>query len=535
MNLFSFFQQMSFLLPRFFCGTAAEPMRINAEAGNQLIGSNQKDLSSDSRFRFIYRVILILAISAGVLRANDYGPLGLGEAVEGSSLILYVKIVPNGEKFDVEIVEALKGKPREDFVIFHRPYSYLVHGREKRGLSFGGDTSVDMEDLDFSKYRILFLFEDESGGFIAGHPACLQLAEKKERVVEILAMMRNPAPFVMSPKYAGDVDFIYVLGRKFYPIRVSAPKLPALEESIRRERSWCQLIPWQRTRFTVQFTYQDSRTPKLQMAPFSGEGDLPDFIRWADSFQGFDRYATTAKGAIPPEFDVTVDTTSPTTVGNLTLADATQYLRGQLKSDRLEVVQAAFQALADLMDSDAVPIAIEMLQGPDPKFLPEAVEFLGYAKDPRAVDALCKVIDQMPPYTSERFEDDHQYSRLYRAVDDAVQNLRDPLTIPALKRAVLKGYSGSRMASVLGALGDETAFEVLLSHMRNPKEILDPGPLVTMVERSNLPVEPWMNEIIQYDDHPGKERQSARWIEWWKMNKGKFRIVRSSEESQSLR
>ncbi len=538
MKLFSSFQQMRFFRPRFFCGAFAGLKRITVVAGNHLTGSNQKALGGDCRFPFVCRIILLLAISIGLLRANDYGPLGLGELVEGSSLILLVKIVPNGEKFDVEIAEVLKGVPPKDLVIDQRTYSDLVDGREKRGLTFGGDTNVYVEDLTLSKYRILFLFEDESGGFIAGHPACLQLAEKKERVVELLAMMRNPAPFVMSSKYAGDVDLIYVLRREFYPIRVSAPALPALEESVRHEQfsgAWREYMPWQRTRFTLHFTYQDARTPKLQMAPFYGEGVLPDFIRRVDSFQGFERIATRAKEAVPPEFDVTVDTTGPTTVGDLTLADATEFLRGQLQSDRVEVVQAAFQALADLLDSAAVPIAIRMLESPDPAFLREAVVFLGYAKDPRSIDSLCKVIDDLPPFASERYDKDRQFSELCSAVNEAVRNLRDPRIIPALERAVLKGYSGDRISEKLGELGDETAFEPLLSHMRNPKEFLDSGPLVTMVERSNLPVEPWMNETIQYDDHPGKERQSARWIEWWKMNKGKFRIVRSSEESQSLR
>jgi hypothetical protein len=470
------------------------------------------------------------------LHATDYGPLGLGEMIEESSLILLVELKPDGEKLDIQIEEALKGVRPRKLDIYSRINSYKSDGLEKHVAWFGGDARVDMGALASSNRRILFLRTDDRGRNFPFHPACVAEVDQKDRVLEILAMKHNPARFVASPKYAGDVDLIYLLGVQFFAARLSVPAVPRLESLFHPRMSHIyEEIPWQRSRLTVSFTHQSARQPRVQMNPFVAEGVLPDFIRMMDATQLFERLATSVREDLPPEFNVTVDTTGPASVGDLSFVAAAAFLREQLRSEKLEVIQAAYLALAKLLDSDAVPIAIEMLQHPDRKFCREAARFLGVAKDPRSVRPLCAALDRLPPcirYAGEGYDaDDDQLSE---AVGKAVLNLHSPQTIPALKRAALKGYAGDWIALSLSQLGDETAFEPLLSHMRNPDVDHYPSELVTMVRRSNLPVESWMNMVLSSDDRAGKRRRATQWIEWWDSNKTRFRIVRTWQEANRL-
>lgn len=487
--------------------------------------SPQSEVNRHARRRWctLLAFVTLPLMPACWLHATDYGPLGLGEMVEASSLILLVELKASKEKPNIEIEQVLKGEPPRKLEI----------------LRSAADVSMNLSLRGGSDRRILFLHTDDQGRSFPFHPACVAEVDQKDRVLEILAMKRNPAPFVASPKYAGDVDLIYLLGVQFFAARMSVPAVPRLESLFHPRMSRIygiyEEIPWQRSRLTVSLTYQSARQPRVQMKRFVEKGVLPEFIRRMDVAQLFERLTTSVREDLPPEFDVTVDTTGPANVGDLSFVAAAAFLREQLRSEKLEVIQAAYLALAKLLDSDAVPIAIEMLQHPDRKFCRESARFLGVAKDPRSVRPLCVALDRLPPcirYAGEGYDaDDDQLSE---AVGKAVLNLHSPQAIPALKRAALKGYAGDWIALSLSQLGDETAFEPLLSHMRNPDVNHYPSELVTMVRRSNLPVESWMNMVLSSDDRAGKRRRATQWIEWWDSNKTRFRIVRTWQEANRL-
>jgi HEAT repeat protein len=182
------------------------------------------------------------------------------------------------------------------------------------------------------------------------------------------------------------------------------------------------------------------------------------------------------------------------------------------------------------MDLDAVSIAIGMLGHPDNKFRSHAAKFLSYAKDPRSIEALVTALDELPPcirYGSKDYNPEVQ--QLSIALGSALRNLRDVRTVPALKRAIRKGYS-DWLALTLSRLGDESAVEPLLFQLRNADLYYDASYLVTMIERSNLHVEPWMKESPRSDDDAGRHRMGNQWLEWWEAHQADFRIVRSWEE-----
>ncbi len=484
-------------------------------------------------------MVVVFLLPAKRLNAETYRDIGFGEMIERSSLILFVKLTPAGERLDVQVEEVLKGERPRELETSWKIHSFKSDGVEMRYAEFGGAPIVPVDVLVASKRWVLFLRADDKGRLVPFHHDGLKPEEQKKRISEILAMRRNPAPFVASAKYAGDTDLIYSLGVQFFAVHVSAPAVPELEQGLKSflhpGLPLYDEIPWQHSRFTIPFTFQSSRQPMLQMKAFAAKGVLPDFIRKLDAAHEFERYAAAAKDKLPPEFVVTVDTTGPPKVGDLTFGAAADFLRSQLRSEKLEVVKAAYVALANLLDSDAVPIATGMLRHPDRKFRREAAKFLAYAKDPRSVEPLCAALDELPPcirYGAKGYnDDDHELSG---AVGEAVRNLRDPRTVPALKRAALKGYAGDWIAMTLSKLGDETAFEPLLSHLRKPDVRHYPDELVTMIQRSNLPVEPWMKKGLSSDDRAGERLRATRWIEWWDAHQKEFRIVRTWEEACRL-
>lgn len=520
------------------------PTLMHDTGGNAVVRDVAERLTKDGLrvWSAILAIVALTLLPARWLHATTYQDIGLGHMVEISTLILLVKLTPAGEKLDVQIEEVLKGVPPRKLVIHSKISSYKSNtGLEKRRAWFGDAANVDLDELVAANRRIIFLQADDGGRFLTFHPSCLQPEGQKKRVSEILAMRRDPAPFVAAGKYGGDLDLIYMLGVQFFAFHVSSPTVPALELESFFHPGWSsplyEELPWQHSRFTIQFTFQSSRRPMLQMKPFAAKGVLPDFVRKLDSAQEFERYAASVGEKLPPEFDVTVDTTGPKSVGDLTFVAAADFLRAQLRSEKLEVIRAAYLALANLLDSDAVPIAVEMLRHPDRKFRREAAQFLAHAKDPRSVEPLCAALDELPPRIRNPSNGynggDHGFSE---AVRTAVRNLRDPRSVPALKRAALKGYAGDEIAMTsLSRLGDETAFEPLLSHLRNPDVGHIPSGLVTMIQRSNLPVEPWMEKGLSWDDKAGIRLQATRWIEWWDAHKKEFRIVRTWEEACRLR
>jgi hypothetical protein len=123
---------------------------------------------------------------------------------------------------------------------------------------------------------------------------------------------------------------------------------------------------------------------------------------------------------------------------------------------------------------------------------------------------------------------------LRSALAAAVSKFLDVRTIPTLKRAVLKGYI-NEIAGTLSVLGEADAFEALITNVRDGKLNSSLNRyLVTMIQRSNSPVEPWMNPKIWRDTPAWVSPLAARWMEWWEQHKAEFRIVRSSKEAYKL-
>ncbi len=463
--------------------------------------------------------------------SSDWGPRRMSELLESANLVVTVELKPAGEKLKVKIERALKGELPPALKIEPLISASREEGRERHYASFRQDAVIWLDQLFDSNRRVLFLVVDPMRQAHAFHPACVQPAEAADRVSELLAMGMNPAPFVAAPKYVEDLDLIYLIGARFFAFHVSSPAIPGLQ-GFNRPDGFLEEIPWQHTRFVARFIFDSTRSPMVSLEPLAAAGVLPDFVRKLDAFHAFDHSAKSAIKTLPAQFEVTVNTNGPEKVGDLTFALAGEFLRSKLQSPNLEVVEAAYTALSGMMDSDAVPIAIVMLKHPDRKFQREAAKFLSYAKDPRSIDPLCDALDALPTcvrYAREGYDQD--VNQLSDAVGRAVRNIRDPKTIPALKRAAFKGYAGDWIGMTLSWLGDESAFEPLLSHLRNPDVDHYPNELVSMVQRSNLPVEDWMKQGLSSDDYVGKRRRAAQWITWWETNKEKFRIVRTWEEA----
>jgi hypothetical protein len=474
-------------------------------------------------------------LCVGRLCANDYSPLGMGEMVEYAQQIYIVKLEPKGDNLHLRIQEALKGSASEGVDMTSSISSYVSKDGVHRVASFCMDARVSLDEGVSSDLRIMFLMRDEQGVLRTFHPGCIQLIDKKDQILEILAMRRDPAPFVNSKKYADNLDLIHVLGEVFAAFHISVPSFPKMESYFAGHYGLNEYIPWQHMRFAMQFSSNPSNKPMLQMAPLTVSGALPDFFLQGLGWQLFEQYAESNKDQVPAKFEVKLDTTGLPKAGGLTFNNATVFLRSRLQSGKLETVRAAYLALAKLLDSDAVPAAMEMLSHQDRKYRREAAEFLSHARDPRSIDPLCAALDDLPPcirYSAEGYNEDD--NRLSGAIGKALLNLSNPLTMPSLKRAALKGYAGDWIAMTLSQLGDETAFEPLLSHLRNPDLNHYPGELVTMIQRSNLPVEAWMNKGVSSDDLQGNQDRAKQWISWWDANKSAFRIVRTWQEVRKL-
>jgi hypothetical protein len=468
------------------------------------------------------------------VHATDYRSLSLGELVESADLILLISLQhSNSEQLDTRVDEVLKGTPPPNLSLSNRIRSYASADGEESVADFGIDAGVILEGTGKTLQRLAFL-RLLNGKAAPFHPHCMQPVAQMDRVKQLLSMRRNPAPFVASPKSTGDADFIYLLGVQFWAVHVTAPALPALAYLNRPQPHILEEVPWERTHLIAEFTFRSSRKPMLQLKPIQTPGPLPDFIRKMAATGALERIAEAAKDWLPEEFTVTIDTRGPERIGDLLRKDAATFLRAQLQSHDVRVISAAYSALINMMDLDSVPIAIEMLRSPDRKMQREAAMFLAYAKDTRSIEPLCLALDDLPPcvrYSRKGYDED--VNQLSEAIGRAVRNLRDLRTVPALKRAATKGSAGDWIAMTLSRLGDESAFEPLLSHLRDPEVDHYPSELVTMVKRSNLPVEAWMEENLSSDDHEGKVRRATSWIEWWNAHKDRFRIVRTWEEAYS--
>lgn len=479
-------------------------------------------------------VWVMMLLPFGELLASDFRPLGDGEMIMKSTLIVEIDLSGPHGKPNVRIASVLKGKVPDGFVVPVSSYSIHVPDQERHYASFGNLAKLELDDLPASSRWILFFEPVHKGGLDTFHPACVKPVSRKERVLEILSMAENPAPFVSSPRYAGDLDLIHILGVRFHALRFSSPDCPELDKLFHEEgRREPIELPWQQIRFTMRFAFRPALKPKLQMTQCDAKGALPDYLRKMARFGEFDGWGEDEGIHFPAEFEIHVDTTGPEKIGDLRFAEAATFLREQLRTGKLEVVTEAYLALARLMDSQSVPIALQMLEHPDIQFQIKAAGFLSYAKDIRSIEPLCARLDQLPPISGRGEAVSLEIQPLISSIGETLRDLNDDRCVPTLKRTVIKGYVGGRIASALCRMGDESAFDALATHLRNPAVSHFPGDLEMLVERSNLPVEPWMIESRDTwsSDRDKQGITDKRWLEWWDAHKGEFKIVRTWEEA----
>ncbi len=483
----------------------------------------------------ILAIVFLWLLPFRMIHATDYCHLGLGEMVEAADLIIIAELKPSQDKLNARVETILKGKLPEGFEFSGSLAIDPADGKVSEFSYFGSDTRVKLTDLIPSNRRIFFLRKDRDDHFRTFHPACILNEAEKQRVSEVIAMTMDLAPFVREMKYAGDLDLIFLLGERFFALRVIAPAIPELEHYMAKHREIPDEVPWQRTRLTMQFTYEESRQPMLQMEPLVAQGVLADFIRKMAAFGVVERLQKTSKTKLPPTFSVIVDTYGPGKVGELSFQDAATFLHKQLESKDVGVVTAAFGALAKMMDPEAIQIANSMITYPDKKVKAQAAMILGYARDSSSIDSIRSAVEFLPPYVSRELPThDRDMDNLIYALGQATRKHNDPKVVPVLKQLMYKGYAGHSFARTLARLGDESAFEPIFYHIRNPYVEHYPENLVTLIKRSNLPTEPWMSEGFSSNDTAGKKRHAEQWIAWWDTHKAAFRVVRTWEEVSRL-
>lgn len=394
------------------------------------------------------------------VRAETTARFGLGHLVELTDLIVVADLVASGDKVEAEFVSVLKGQLPEDF----RLSGSITKQWSERGqvpmATFAGHPLIEVTGERTKGITFLIFPEQRPGtsGIISF--SCVQPAAMKPRILELIAMYDDPAPLVRSRKHNRDLEMIHLLGERFHSLRIEGLDRPGLglrDENLSEKEQKARIlyslfsdesVPWERTRLTVPFTYVKTRTPAFQLADFKEQGPMPDYIRKRSA--GFD---VGNHWNLPPTFSATLDTRGPEKVGQLPFAEAAAYLRELVRSGDSEVRSQAYDALARMRDNGTVPLALEMLREPDRKARGPAANFLASAKDPRAAESISTAIDELSPHIPARSEGhDEEEENLASSLAHAAKKLMDPQMLPALKRAVSKGYT--EFASVVSGLGD---------------------------------------------------------------------------------
>lgn len=204
-------------------------------------------------------------------------------------------------------------------------------------------------------------------------------------------------------------------------------------------------------------------------------------------------------------------------VGKLTKADAVEHLRKSLRSDDKQAVLEAVAGLRRTGSRGAATAVFPLLRHPDEQVRIAAVKFLEWAGDRRAVEPLCKALDEV-----------ESPSDFGRYIGRALGNLRDPTAAPALERAVKRGIDGWP-GWALGVVGSKASFEVLLDRVEKHDSMGAADGLRALIHRSNKRHEPWMSERARSRKTGLKHRD--KWRKWWDANKSDFRIIKTADEA----
>jgi hypothetical protein len=483
----------------------------------------------------VLTIVTLIALSSRVSLATDYRSLELRELIEMSPIIVVLDFKPEGELLVGELKEVLKGEPPRKFKVQTTIRTYRStphalfegeHPKEEvhRYASLGEGANIDLKELPASNRRVVFLRPQSDGTCWAFQPGCIQPAEQKERAVRILAMGRNPEPFLTAPENAGDPDLIYILGERFFSFRLTFQGAPKFKPFQDYHISLMELFPWQHVRFAIDFTYKANRKPQLQIAPIAAQGVLPQLFQKVGTFGDWRGIVPSENGPPPARFSAIIDTNGPEKVGDASQEAARTFLRAHLRSPKKEVVRETYTALIKMMDTGSAPAAIEMLRNQNVELQAEAARFLRYARDSRSLEPLCAALEALPPRLTDPLEY-HPEGETDGIIVNALSALRDPKAVPALKRS-LAGHPLAGIAEPLGTMGDESVFEPLLEQMATSSGEYNGSCLKNLVQRSNFPVEPWMSGSITSGAPEDRPRRQARWQQWWAAHKERFRVVR---------
>lgn len=187
-----------------------------------------------------------------------------------------------------------------------------------------------------------------------------------------------------------------------------------------------------------------------------------------------------------------------------------------------DAARLAFNLLL-LVHDEAVPrLATVLLAAPDKALRSEAVRALYQAHPPRpSIVALSEALRKEATAGPES---------LAGSMAEALGATRHPDALPALKFAYESGVMAA--AHAIGRIGDEKWFQLLLprtTETSDGRNSFSPYGLLQLVQRSNKPVEPWMEDSGQSDWSARSPTHQAEWTAWWNKNGSTVRVTKSPD------
>ena len=201
------------------------------------------------------------------------------------------------------------------------------------------------------------------------------------------------------------------------------------------------------------------------------------------------------------------------TLGGLTRERLIAHFRACLDPSDPQLVQAAVQAPLRVGDAASAPLMTQLLT--KDTTARAAADFLARHPVPEAIKPLCDLLDRTAAEDRNGCE---------RKIAIALMRLNAAEAVPAIRRAVERGLC-YEICDALGFLGDSEDFQRLLPRLESSNPWDAQNRLRMLVERSNLPVEPWM-----------KEQSSPRqkWGDWLEQKKGTLKIIKTAVEAGQL-
>ena len=174
---------------------------------------------------------------------------------------------------------------------------------------------------------------------------------------------------------------------------------------------------------------------------------------------------------------------------------------------------AALLALAKMRDLDAVPHVLPLWENKNQRVKVQAIQFLGWSRDERAVIPLGEVLEA----TAAHYPNDHLISD---TAAEALGKLGRKESLPHLERAA--GYGVQRAREAVGTM--LTVLE------ENPARRLNiTFTLYWLVRRSNKNTEEW---VMGASMTPAQEiAKLPLWRAWWDKHKKDFKVLKSQEEA----